>query len=754
MSNELLAAKIVVLEEAPRIPAIAAQPTAVTGVVGVTERGPIGVATLVTSWEEYVNIFGGYTADSDVAIAANGFFYNGGSFLWVVRTCHYTNPDLATSFTATKGSQMLQNAGSAASPAEVIGSIAGPWNLDDKDDFNITTNLGGPNNAAIAATRGTHTGGGVFPIAPLAGGENMTIDTGDGNGPQTITAAGGETTALDLANLLNSQMSGGYAIAAGAALVVETDGMGSGFALVIAAGAPDLAALIGLTPASYAGTGNVANVNNATPTELKAIIEAADPNVTVTITGTNTLTVATVGLGVANTLQITVGSPDLSAKLGLDNLLHTGADATPENTLLCQGKTEGAYANDITIRTLLASSGDVNEFNLQVIRSGVVEETFPNLTMDDTATNYVETVVNHVTLGSNLITVTDQGLAYNPDVAKPDVNAATTGYKDWGPMTGGDDGLTLLDDNDFIGSSAGETGTYALDRVQQLRILILPGKTGSAIANHMLDYCETWRSGSCFAILDPPPLASVPTAAAMVTYVETTTAILEKSEFGTIYWPRIEVNNPLKSLFGDDDTIYAYPSGYIAGVFARNDSRLGGVYESPAGVEQNAGVILGCMGFESEEVLDERKRDLIYPKRINPITQFPGTARHIDGSRTLKSTSNFPFIGERRGVIFIEQSLKQGLLWVKHRPNNRTLRQRVRRTVVAFLTRQMNVGAFRSTIPSEAFRVDVSDALNPPAVEFAGELWIRVGLATNKPAEFIILLVSQDTRAFEESLAA
>lgn len=47
-----------------------------------------------------------------------------------------------------------------------------------------------------------------------------------------------------------------------------------------------------------------------------------------------------------------------------------------------------------------------------------------------------------------------------------------------------------------------------------------------------------------------------------------------------------------------------------------------------------------------------------------------------------------------------------------------------------------------------------SEQLNTPTVIFAGKLIARVGLATNKPAEFIILRISQDTRALEAELAA
>ena len=37
---------------------------------------------------------------------------------------------------------------------------------------------------------------------------------------------------------------------------------------------------------------------------------------------------------------------------------------------------------------------------------------------------------------------------------------------------------------------------------------------------------------------------------------------------------------------------------------------------------------------------------------------------------------------------------------------------------------------------------------------FAGKLLARIGLATNKPAEFVVLRISQDTRALEQELAA
>jgi hypothetical protein len=77
MGAQLLASKVVIVEEEPRVRSVAALPTAVLGAVGVTERGPVGQAVLVTSFEEFVETFGGFTPNSDLALAAQGFFENG-----------------------------------------------------------------------------------------------------------------------------------------------------------------------------------------------------------------------------------------------------------------------------------------------------------------------------------------------------------------------------------------------------------------------------------------------------------------------------------------------------------------------------------------------------------------------------------------------------------------------------------------------------------------------------------------------------
>jgi phage tail sheath protein FI len=528
MSNQLLASKVVILEEEPRTRNIAALPTAIAAAVGITERGPVGEAILVASFEELVATFGGFTANSDLALAASAYFENGGQLLYVVRTVHYGSP---------------------------------------------------------------------------------------------------------------------------------TDG--------------------------------------ATKTSKAATLRLKD------------------------------------------------RAATALDTLRIDGRWDGAYANDIRVVIGGATSGAASEFNLSVEDGGLLAESFANLSMDPAKPNYVETVINDAARGSRLITVADL------DSATP-VPADLPALGTFGPLAGGDDGLANLADADFTGNAAGKTGLHALDAIQGITLLIVPGRATAAVHNAMLTYCEVTRDRGCFAVLDPPANQS---ATGIITYAESTAAILGLSEFGALYWPRVKVLNPSRTVFGNAPTLTVPPSGHIAGVYARTDNaRPGGVFIPPAGILN--GILLGVIGFETDEVLDEAKRDLVFPKRINPRTVYPGTPRHIDGARTLKGDGNFPTVAERRGVIFIEQSLKLGLLFAKHANNTEALRAALTRTVTAFLLIQLRNGAFASADPKKAFFVDFGDALNPPSSIDAGQVVGRVGLATAKPAEFIVLRFSQDTRALDSELAA
>ncbi|WP_086565875.1 phage tail sheath family protein [Streptomyces africanus] len=59
--------------------------TAVAAFVGFAENGPFHTPTLVTSWDQYTQTFGGFTEGTYLPLAVHGYFSNGGGAAYIVR---------------------------------------------------------------------------------------------------------------------------------------------------------------------------------------------------------------------------------------------------------------------------------------------------------------------------------------------------------------------------------------------------------------------------------------------------------------------------------------------------------------------------------------------------------------------------------------------------------------------------------------------------------------------------------------------
>jgi uncharacterized protein len=103
--------------------------TSSAAMVGIAERGPINKPVLVTSWEQFINAFGGYIAAGYLAYAARAFFDNGGAVLWVNRVAHLTDPTDRSTLTAEKSSATLsgRDAVAAALQTGTPGTDAITW---------------------------------------------------------------------------------------------------------------------------------------------------------------------------------------------------------------------------------------------------------------------------------------------------------------------------------------------------------------------------------------------------------------------------------------------------------------------------------------------------------------------------------------------------------------------------------------------------------------------------------------------------
>lgn len=749
-----LASEVRFQEETPTVRRIDTGAVLSLGVVGVTERGPLHEPILCNDFNEFKAKCGGYTAnDLDLVAAVQGFFDNGGTLAWISRVVHHTTADDPTTKTSAIGTLTLQTASVGATAGVVTGSITGPWALVSGDTIVVSVDAGGNVTATFTATAGAResTATGPFALADL---DTLTL-TINGVALPTKTFSTTEFTSIAAATVtevvasLNAffAANGGVAVATatsgGTKVTITSTRKGTSSGVNVTGGTANAGGKLNFTTGNVAGTGNVANIAAVTAAEAVSIIGTAVGGTASVTNVASAVRITSATTGASSSVQV-ISTSTADDELGFDNAVHSGNAAGAQNTLRLDGKSDGAYANVLTVRVEAATSGDAAEFNLTVLSSGVVKERFVNLSMLDTAPRFVETIVNDSELGSQLIAAVDLDATIASPNDKP--NAGT-----FGPLTGGSDGLASLADTDFIGgdSTAGATGFRVFDEVD-IDVLIVPGRATSAVHNAMITYGEITRAGTVFSVLDPPANT---TAQGMVTYVKQTASLYNLSEYAAIYWPRIKVVNPDRTLYGQDASIVVPPSGTVAGVYARVDaSKIGGAFEHPAGTD-SLYLPRNVVGLETNEVLKKAKRELVFPALINPISKEDGP-HFIDGARCLRDNGNWPTIGQRRGVIFVEKKLIPGLAFMRHRNIKPQLFSAGQKTIELFLVTLAQNDAFASSDPKKAFFVDLGGGINNAATARARTVYARIGMATSEPAEFIVLLVTPDTRALDEELAA
>ena len=116
------------------------------------------------------------------------------------------------------------------------------------------------------------------------------------------------------------------------------------------------------------------------------------------------------------------------------------------------------------------------------------------------------------------------------------------------------------------------------------------------------------------------------------------------------------------------------------------------------------------------------------------------TARGADAQ-----ADEYKYIPVRRLALFLEESLFRGTQWVVFEPNDERLWARVSQSISAFLTRVWRDGALLGSTPEEAFFVKCDRTTMTQDDLDNGRLIVLVGVAPVKPAEFVIIRISQFT---------
>lgn len=742
---DTLAAGENVIEDAPQAIIITPAPTAVLGLVGLFERGPIDEQVVCNGPDDFSRVFGSYIANGDAVLAVDGFFAEGGTEVHVVRTCHHTDPTDPTTKTSAAGSLTLDTSTTAAGAGVSAASNPAPWAVSNNQTLVVVVDGGSNLTTTFTGAPATATGG--TATYALSNGETLLVGTDSfaSGAAQTITFATGNfvsigaATAAEVAAVINAQLIGGSASVSANAVVIASDTNGSGSRLAITGGTARTA--LGFSTGTQAGTGNVSNLNSVQSSEAISLLNTAAAGAYVATYSGSVLKLSTVALGASHNLLVTVGST-ASSEFGFDHATHAGTDAGVAATLEINGASDGTFTKATTITVAAATNGLSSSFNFLVLNNGLVVETWPNQNMTLGDPNYIVTRLNDPNTGSRWVNAVDLAAAGN--------NVPAPGT--FGPLTGGADGLSGLVDADFVGGTGvnGDVGLRCLDSVKTLALDIVPGRATAAVHGGLITYNEVTRNGFVFAILDPPLNQS---AAQIVNYVQNVAVLENLSELAAIYWPNVLIDNPDETIYGAVTTIVCPPSGIIAGRYAKTDSASpSGVFDPPAGTTN--GALSTVRGVEMTEVLKKPKRDLVFPALINPISRETNTPWFLDGARCLKSDGNWPTIGERRGIIFAEVSIIQALVVLRHRNINERLLKEGADACEDFLLIPTRAGKLATTNPAEAFLVDFGPGLNNASTNKQRTTWGRVSIATSEPNEFTNIIVAPDTRMLDAELAA
>jgi uncharacterized protein len=211
-----------------------------------------------------------------------------------------------------------------------------------------------------------------------------------------------------------------------------------------------------------------------------------------------------------------------------------------------------------------------------------------------------------------------------------------------------------------------------------------------------------------------------------------------RDENAVAYFPRVRAADPLTP----DRRLRSLPNcGVVAGLWSRTDSERG-VWKAPAGTEAN---LRGVQALDY--VLTDPQNGVLNPLGLNCLRSFPVFGAVSWGARTLmgadQQASEWKYVPVRRTALFIEESLYRGTQFAVFEPNDEPLWAELRLAVGTFMNNLFRQGAFQGKTPREAYFVRCDSTTTTQADIDLGIVYIEVGFAPLKPAEFVVIRIQQ-----------
>lgn len=302
-------------------------------------------------------------------------------------------------------------------------------------------------------------------------------------------------------------------------------------------------------------------------------------------------------------------------------------------------------------------------------------------------------------------------------------------------LKGGSDGMRPTAD-DYKGqqvpNTTRKTGLFHFEDLEDISIVGAPGSTfgyengyganAATIINLLISHAQ--RMKYRIAVLDSGNGQTLGQVRALRAKIDTSHAAL--------YYPWVKVLDPVTR-----QPIFLPPSGFVAGIYARNDVNRA-VYKAPANEVVNL-----ALGFETN--LSKAQQEVLNPEGINAFRYFEGRGNRLWGARTTSSDPEWKYVNLRRYFAYLERSIDKGTQWAVFEPNGEQLWANVRRTIEDFMLNEWQQGALLGEKPEKAYFVKCDRSTMSQNDLDNGRLVCLIGVAPLRPAEFVIFRIGQWT---------
>lgn len=566
-------------------------------IIGPSIKGPVEVPTLVTSYSEYLAIFGGAVTSGSQQysylnqIAANNYFRQGGNSLLVTRIT-------SGSFTSATSQQLnnLVETGVVKRIATTSSlTIAGVGDAN----FNVTSSQGnGPSGVNLKAladdTLSTSNGTGLQITASFSTSEsfsNITLQGGTGyKSGDIVVFKSGSFSGVDKGGGTHVQIT-----LSSANMVIQTP-----FVL------------------STISEGTIMN-NTGSEIAGGALSEGTQDNIRWEITSTNTSS------GVFS-LAVRRGDDTHNQKTILETFNNVSLDPLAPNYI------EAAIGNSY----YSSIQNDGGDYYIQQNGTYTNKSKYIYVSSVNASTpNYFDNAGNAKPQFTSSLPILSSGSFDSAigDLFNPNITAKFN---------------ELIDASDIQGVTSGDY-TASINLLTnkddyQFNVISAPGlihQVHAPAVNLLLTTAETRKD--CLAIVD------------LRRYGSTVGQVVNgasgfDSSYGATYWPWLQLIDP-----DTGKTVWAPASTLIPGVFAFTDASSDPWF-APAGLTRGG---LGQV-IRAERKLTSGNRDSLYEANVNPIATFPQSGVVVFGQKTLqKKASALDRVNVRRLLIALKSYITQ-----------------------------------------------------------------------------------------------